>query len=363
GAAGAVDVHDHGAGARFPEPLQRLDPLLIAADKARDRDAGDRAAGRARQHAGAGSAQRGADRDHGADGDEHGQHAPEGELAPHPATIDDGIGIERHGLISSERSGARVPLSAATVNDAQEAAALWQIEEAARTKPVAWSARPLGCDVLPRRHHLPRYSSSSFFSAGFSVARLSAVPRMSPSVAPESEEPYWAIASFSSATSSALIEACTLWERRSNWMTRASTFCPMANRSGRCSPRSRASSERLMKVVRSPPTIFTSRPASFTSTTSQVTTEPFLRSPALSMGSPSSCLIPSEMRSFSTSTSSTLALTLSPFLYSSITCSPGRFQSRSERWTMPSTSPSRPRNSPNSVLFLTSPSSTDPGGY
>ncbi len=34
---------------------------------------------------------------------------------------------------------------------------------------------------------------------------------MSPSVAPESEEPYCAIASFSSATSSALIETVTLW--------------------------------------------------------------------------------------------------------------------------------------------------------
>jgi hypothetical protein len=43
-------------------------------------------------------------------------------------------------------------------------------------------------------------------------------------------------------------------------------------------------------------------------------------------------------------------------------CSPGRFQSRSERWTMPSTSPSRPRNRPNSVLFLTSPSTCEPTG-
>ena len=117
-------------------------------------------------------------------------------------------------------------------------------------------------------------------SSAASRARLSAVPRMSPSVAPESEEPYWAIASFSSATSSALIETCTLWARRSNWMTRASTFWPTAKRSGRCSPRSRASSERLMKVVRSVPTIFTSRPPSFTSVTSQVTTAPFLSSPA-----------------------------------------------------------------------------------
>ena len=95
-----------------------------------------------------------------------------------------------------------------------------------------------------------------------------------------------------------------------------------------------------------------------------MTTEPFLSSPAapVAIGSPASCLTPSEMRSFSTSTSSTCALTMSPFLYSSITCSPGRFQSRSERWTMPSTSPSRPRNRPNSVLFLTSPSTVEPAG-
>src|SRR4051794_31955378 len=46
-----------------------------------------------------------------------------------------------------------------------------------------------------------------------------------------------------------------------------------------------------------------------------------------------------------------------------MTCSPGRFQSRSDRCTIPSTSPSRPRNRPNSVLFLTSPSTSLPGGY
>src|ERR1700704_2994547 len=62
---------------------------------------------------------------------------------------------------------------------------------------------------------------------------LSAVPRMSPSVAPESEEPYCAMASFSSATSSALIETCTLRAFLSNWITRASTFSPTAKRSAR----------------------------------------------------------------------------------------------------------------------------------
>src|SRR5229473_2946333 len=114
-----------------------------------------------------------------------------------------------------------------------------------------------------------------------------------------------------------------------------------------------------MKVVKSVPAIRTSMPLSFTSSTSQVTTAPFLTSPGSANGSPSSCLTPSEMRSFSTSTSSTTALTMSPFLKLSITCSPGSFQSRSDRWTMPSTSPSSPRNRPNSVLFLTSPSTVD----
>src|SRR5674536_33172 len=51
-----------------------------------------------------------------------------------------------------------------------------------------------------------------------SVRCLSAVPRMSPSVAPESEEPYCAMASFSSATSSALIDTCTLRAFLSNWI-------------------------------------------------------------------------------------------------------------------------------------------------
>src|SRR6185312_8479385 len=104
------------------------------------------------------------------------------------------------------------------------------------------------------------YLSPRFFSA---------VPRMSPSVAPESDEPYCAMASFSSATSSALIETCTLRAFLSNWITRASTFSPTAKRSARWSLRSRASSDRLMKVVKSVPAILTSMPLSLTSSTSQ----------------------------------------------------------------------------------------------
>src|SRR6188474_3067612 len=62
------------------------------------------------------------------------------------------------------------------------------------------------------------------YSSALSLsARLSAVPRISPKVAPESEEPYWAMASFSSAISSALIETEISRVLRSNWVTRAST--------------------------------------------------------------------------------------------------------------------------------------------
>ena len=38
---------------------------------------------------------------HGDDGDQRRQNAPERQLAPHAAAIDDEIGIERHGVISS----------------------------------------------------------------------------------------------------------------------------------------------------------------------------------------------------------------------------------------------------------------------
>src|SRR5262245_58908537 len=105
GAAGGIDVHDHGPRARFPEPLQRLHPLQIGADEAGDGDAGDRSARPPDQYVGPGRAQRRAHRDHGADGDDDRADAPEGELAPHAATIDDRIGIERHGSPLLDSSG------------------------------------------------------------------------------------------------------------------------------------------------------------------------------------------------------------------------------------------------------------------
>ena len=72
--------------------------------------------------------------------------------------------------------------------------------------------------------------------------------------------------------------------------------------------------------------------------------------------------MPSEMRSFSTSTSSTTALTLSPLRWRLSASSPVTPQAMSDMWTMPSTSPSRPMNRPNSVAFLTSPSTSVPTG-
>src|SRR5262245_19004186 len=105
GAAGGIDVHDHGPRARFPQPLQRLHPLQIGADEAGDGDAGDRSARPPDQYVGTGRAQRGAHRDHGADGDDDCADAPEGEFAPHAATIDDRIGIERHGSPLLDSSG------------------------------------------------------------------------------------------------------------------------------------------------------------------------------------------------------------------------------------------------------------------
>src|SRR6185437_3390054 len=319
----------------FGQLGERLDALLIVADQTLDFDAGNVVArpvdpvGRREQ------------RDRGGNSGQHengGRHAPKGQLPPYAAAVDDGIGIERHGRGPS------------VIRAACNAGHSWH-GDVEKENPRAHrpGVRFLGPGSAVRHVVLHRCRGRPHSSSFSAPARcLSAAPRMSPSEAPESAEPYCASASFSSATSSALIETPTLWVLRSNWVTRASTFWPTAKRSGRCSPRSRARSARLMKAERSVPTMFTSMPASFTSVTSQVTTEPFFISPAapLAIGSPCSCLTPSEMRSFSTSTSSTWARTTSPFLYSSITCSPGRFQSRSERWTMPSTSPSRPRNRP-----------------
>src|SRR5215469_10202717 len=67
---------------------------------------------------------------------------------------------------------------------------------------------------------------SAGYSLSFLVFFLSAAPRMSPREAPESDEPNCATASFSSATSRALIEAETLRVALSTEVTITSTLSP-----------------------------------------------------------------------------------------------------------------------------------------
>jgi hypothetical protein len=76
-----------------PGLLERLDPLLVVADQAGHLDPGDVVPARGEHVA----APRGrGERNHRADRDQHGDDAPERELAPHAAAIDDQVGIERH---------------------------------------------------------------------------------------------------------------------------------------------------------------------------------------------------------------------------------------------------------------------------
>src|SRR5262249_44171732 len=159
-------------------------------------DTRDRALGRSRQYPAAGRAQRDAARDHSDDRQQHGEDTPHGEFPPHPASIDNGVGIERHESAPSMNQAATLAPPATLVHGRIKQTQLWQT--ASKRRRCALSSS--------------RYSS---VLSAFSPARLSAVPRMSPRVAPESEEPYCAIASFSSCTSSALIETETLRARRS----------------------------------------------------------------------------------------------------------------------------------------------------
>ena len=159
------------------------------------------------------------------------------------------------------------------------------------------------------------------------------------------------------------MESVSLRPDLSIWVILASTFSPAAKRSGRCSDRSRLRSPLRMKPVTESLTR-TSIPLPTTAVMAQVTMLPFLSRPIPApKGSSVNCLMPRLMRSLSTSTSSTLALTAWPFLNSASASSPDFPQLRSERWAMPSISPSRPMKSPNSVMFLTSPLTSEPVVY
>ncbi len=75
------------------KPFERLDAVLVAADQTLHVDAGDVVAGR---HQPAAGHKRDGQADQRDERDQQRADAPEGELAPHAAAIDDGIGIERH---------------------------------------------------------------------------------------------------------------------------------------------------------------------------------------------------------------------------------------------------------------------------
>ena len=81
----------------FRQPVERLDAILVAADQAFDVDARDRAR---RREATAPRRHRKPDHGNRRDRDDGGRDAPERQLAPYPAAIDDQIGIKRHRKIS-----------------------------------------------------------------------------------------------------------------------------------------------------------------------------------------------------------------------------------------------------------------------
>ena len=147
---------------------------------------------------------------------------------------------------------------------------------------------------------------------------------MSPSEAPESEEPNWAIASFSSATSSALIDNVTRRALRSNWVTRASSLSPTEKRSGRWSARvacELGAADEGAEISIDDLDVDAGILHFHDLAGHDLTLADLTR---IGEGNRRrAALMPSEMRSLSTSTSSTWARTMSPFLNSSMTCSPG----------------------------------------
>ena len=157
------------------------------------------------------------------------------------------------------------------------------------------------------------FISTDYFLADFLPTFAKASPKISPNEAPAFVAPNSSIAAFSSATSRALMDNVNLRVLASKAVTLASTFSPMAKRSVFCSERSFAKSVRLMKPLI--PLTSTSIPPSSMAETIPVTISPFLMlSEAVANGSSVNCLIPKEIRYFSTSISKILALTTIPFL-------------------------------------------------
>src|SRR5262245_63653078 len=98
---GAVNMHNHGPRSRTGQPAERLNAILISADQALDLDARDIGARRRKAAAGHQQQRRTNDR---CQSNHQRAYAPESELTPYPATIDDGIRIERHSSAPSIKS-------------------------------------------------------------------------------------------------------------------------------------------------------------------------------------------------------------------------------------------------------------------
>ena len=110
------------------------------------------------------------------------------------------------------------------------------------SQAASWAPGPVSSPALDLLASSPPSSSVVSPSCGLAVLlRLGAAPHPGcrRATAPESDEPYSAIACFSSSTSRALIDSDELAALGVDRVTLASTFSPTAKRSGRCSPRSR----------------------------------------------------------------------------------------------------------------------------
>src|SRR6185369_7249112 len=174
---------------------------------------------------------------------------------------------------------------------------------------------------------------------------------------------YCSNSAFSTAACMDLMEREILRSRESQLSTTASSESPTAANSLAEATFSRESSDTWISPS-TPSSSSTNTPKSVSEVTLPVTTVPgrYLSGARL-QGSGSSCLMPSERRSFSTSTLSTTAMTSEPLAYTSPGCLTRFVQEMSETCTSPSMPSSMPINMPKSVMFLICPSIFVPTGY
>src|SRR5215467_6426568 len=101
GPARTVDMHDHGTRGGTAEPPQGFDPILISSDQTLNLDPGDIGAGRRETVAWQEQPKCPCN---GKEGYRQRADTPKCKLTPYTATIDDGVGIERHDFAPSIES-------------------------------------------------------------------------------------------------------------------------------------------------------------------------------------------------------------------------------------------------------------------